>query len=281
MKKEVKGILIGFVIATLFFGTTNVFAATTQSITGVFGKVKLVVAGKAIDQETLLYNGTTYVPIRAAATALNKEVAYDDNTSTAYIDELGTNRTFQKQNTAPNQQNTTISEKAIEEERARIESVWANIKVDATLEGDVSHFATLEGFSGGVHSTYALKYENTQFDTAEAKKEAAAILNAESDELAAIRDDLEKNLKNGTLTNNKNLYVIYEEYINVLDNMTGIFAHKANMIAGDDPNTVQTSSEMISAYWSNIEQSMQKLKAEGKKLGIPLGESFTSRFGVK
>lgn len=90
MRKFITGLLVGLILAS----TVSVFADSTQTISAVFGKVKLMVDGKAIDRETLLYNGTTYVPLRAAGEALGKEVTYDNNTSTAYLDPPGTGRTF-------------------------------------------------------------------------------------------------------------------------------------------------------------------------------------------
>lgn len=81
MKKYIAGIITG----TIITGTVAVFGATEQNITAVFNKIKLYVDGKEIKEETLLYNGTTYVPIRAAAEALGKEVNYNAETYTAYI----------------------------------------------------------------------------------------------------------------------------------------------------------------------------------------------------
>lgn len=82
-----KKFLAGFMSGILIMSSTLVFAETTQTIQAIFGRVKLVVDGKAVDKETLLYNGTTYVPLRAAAEALGKEVNYDVATQTAYIGE--------------------------------------------------------------------------------------------------------------------------------------------------------------------------------------------------
>lgn len=82
MKKFVAGFLC---CAILMSGMTVFAEGVTKTIDAVFGQVKLVVDGKAVDKETLLYDGTTYVPLRAAAEALGKEVSYDDASNTAYI----------------------------------------------------------------------------------------------------------------------------------------------------------------------------------------------------
>lgn len=81
MKKLIAGIMTGIIITT----TATAFASTEQTIKAIFGKVKLFVDGTPIQQETLLYNGTTYVPLRSAAEALGKNVNYDAETNSAYI----------------------------------------------------------------------------------------------------------------------------------------------------------------------------------------------------
>jgi len=81
VKKFLAGILCGAMLASCI----AVFAETTQTIEAIFGRVKLVVDGKAVAEETLLYNDRTYVPLRAAAEMLGKQVSYDDETQTAYI----------------------------------------------------------------------------------------------------------------------------------------------------------------------------------------------------
>ncbi len=52
-------------------------AANSRTIDVIFGKIKLIVNGNAVNEDTLLYNGTTYLPIRAIGTALNADVSYD------------------------------------------------------------------------------------------------------------------------------------------------------------------------------------------------------------
>lgn len=81
MKKFMSGMLVGLLIST----SCIAYAYSEQTINAIFGKVKLVVEGKQVDKETLLYNGTTYVPLRAAGEVLGKSVSYDAETYTAYI----------------------------------------------------------------------------------------------------------------------------------------------------------------------------------------------------
>lgn len=118
MKKQFLSFVTGFVIASILLTSTLAFAETRQLIEAVFGSVKLVVDGKPVPQETLLYNGTTYVPIRAAAEALNKEVTFDEKTKTAYIKEKSsttnaTTATTKPIAVTPKPQTTEIDQKSI------------------------------------------------------------------------------------------------------------------------------------------------------------------------
>ena len=61
--------------------------STAQTIDVTFDDIKVFVNGEKIDKETLLFNGTTYMPIRAVAEAIGLNVDYDDETKSAYISE--------------------------------------------------------------------------------------------------------------------------------------------------------------------------------------------------
>lgn len=92
-KNNFKLAAIGFIAMAIIMTTGSVFAdGTNKTIDAVFGLVKLVVNGKQIEKETLLYDGRTYIPLRDAAETLGMEVAWDEKISTAYIDGVGTDR---------------------------------------------------------------------------------------------------------------------------------------------------------------------------------------------
>ena len=81
MKKLLAGIFIGILLMT----TIAAFGETRERIDVIFGRVKLVVDGVPINEETLTYNNTTYVPLRAAAEALGANVEWDGETNTAIL----------------------------------------------------------------------------------------------------------------------------------------------------------------------------------------------------
>ncbi len=85
MKKHFLSFILGCTVTAILTTSTITYAETMKTIDAIFGKIKLVVDGQQMDKETLLYEGTTYIPLRAAAEAFGKEVDYDHLTETAYI----------------------------------------------------------------------------------------------------------------------------------------------------------------------------------------------------
>ncbi|WP_219835815.1 stalk domain-containing protein [Paenibacillus sp. R14(2021)] len=57
--------------------------------------IKLIVNGKLSSVETKLINGTTYIPIRAAATLLDVDVKYDASSRTVTLSSAGTLQNLQ------------------------------------------------------------------------------------------------------------------------------------------------------------------------------------------
>jgi len=93
MKKRIQGIIIGFLTATLLSGITVWAATGSQSISVTYRNIKLYVDGALITPkdvsgnivEPFIYNGTTYLPVRAVGEALGKQVDWDGDTSSVYV----------------------------------------------------------------------------------------------------------------------------------------------------------------------------------------------------
>lgn len=85
MKKRVQGLIAGVIIGATVAGT-GAFAYTNY-IEAVYNDIKIVVDGKKVspDSEPFISEGTTYLPVRAVAEALDKPVYWDGETSTVYI----------------------------------------------------------------------------------------------------------------------------------------------------------------------------------------------------
>lgn len=92
MKKELKGFVVGFAVCTIL--SSVVFAKPIeQTITAVYDSIKIYVDGVRIEPkdangnvvEPFTYNGTTYLPVRAIANAIGKDVEWDSNTNSVYL----------------------------------------------------------------------------------------------------------------------------------------------------------------------------------------------------
>ena len=87
MKKELRGFIIGVIITMMILGSVVFSESITQTIEVIFNSVNLEVNGKKVEADNILYNGTTYVPLRAVAEILGKEVGWNQETRTASIND--------------------------------------------------------------------------------------------------------------------------------------------------------------------------------------------------
>jgi len=78
--------LIGVLVGCLLMMTTPVLAdSMLQSIDVVLDNVQVQVNGEKLDINTILYNGSTYLPMRKIAEVIGKDVEWDNETMTANI----------------------------------------------------------------------------------------------------------------------------------------------------------------------------------------------------
>lgn len=106
MKRKLLGVLSIATVLTL--NAVPAFAETgTQNIPVTYNDIKIVVDGNTVPTSTepFIYNGTTYLPVRAIGEALGKDVSWDGNTNTVYI---GTTTNTDTQPSAPVSQNEVI-----------------------------------------------------------------------------------------------------------------------------------------------------------------------------
>ncbi|WP_282941564.1 DL-endopeptidase inhibitor IseA family protein [Paenibacillus sp. RC67] len=94
-KDKLKGFLIGTAAASMVLLSASAFAApVTKTITAAYSNIKLYVNGQQIIPkdtdgavvEPFIYEGTTYLPVRAVAQALNQQVKWDQAAQSVYID---------------------------------------------------------------------------------------------------------------------------------------------------------------------------------------------------
>jgi len=101
-KEKAKGLITGVIIGSILTGGIAVFATQGNATIDVFyNNIKLIVDGILVNPtdaggntvEPFIYNGTTYLPVRAIGNALGKNVSWDGDTSTVYLGETAGNTT--------------------------------------------------------------------------------------------------------------------------------------------------------------------------------------------
>lgn len=102
--QRLKDMVCGAVIASMVLcsGTVAFAKVANMDIPVSFSNIKIIVDGKQLStsKEPFTYNGTTYLPVRAVAEAVGKDVTWDGTTKTVYLGE-------KPQNTAPTTSNQT------------------------------------------------------------------------------------------------------------------------------------------------------------------------------
>ena len=96
MKKTLKGYVLGFLSAIVLVSGVTYAANTTTLYDVIANGVKIVVDGQKINPtdangnkvEPIIYNGTTYLPVRAVASALGKAVYWDGPNYTVYLGDM-------------------------------------------------------------------------------------------------------------------------------------------------------------------------------------------------
>lgn len=93
MFKRLQGVLIGFLAGAILTSGIVFAEEISKTINAVYMNVKLVVDGVQIEPkdangnyvEPFIYNGTTYLPVRAVGAAFGKDVSWDGGTATVYV----------------------------------------------------------------------------------------------------------------------------------------------------------------------------------------------------
>lgn len=89
LNKSLRSVLTTALVAALLVGVAvgAGVSMTSKNVDIYFRNIKMVVDGVEVDTpaEPFIYNGSTYLPVRAVGEALGKEVNWDGDTSTVYI----------------------------------------------------------------------------------------------------------------------------------------------------------------------------------------------------
>ena len=93
MKNTLKGYVIGVLTTIMLIGCVTYAASNTKTIEALYNNIKIYVDGVKIDPkdangnavEPFIYNGTTYLPVRAVSEAIGKTVTWDGSTQSVYL----------------------------------------------------------------------------------------------------------------------------------------------------------------------------------------------------
>lgn len=93
MKKRLQGMITGVVIGSIIAGGTVYAKSGTESIQVMYDNIKIFMDGEEVTPkdgngqsvEPFIYNGTTYLPVRAVSNAIGKEVSWDGVEKVIYL----------------------------------------------------------------------------------------------------------------------------------------------------------------------------------------------------
>lgn len=85
--KRLQGFIMGFLVCAIL-GTTITYADDIyQNISVMIGSMNISINGRQVELDNLLYDGRTYVPLRAYSELMGKVVGYDGATSQITVDD--------------------------------------------------------------------------------------------------------------------------------------------------------------------------------------------------
>jgi len=92
-KLQIKGFIAGMLVMVLLSSITVLAAVRTETISVTFHDIRIVLDGNVVTPkdaqghvvEPFIWEGTTYLPLRAVADALGLNVTWDGNTYTIYL----------------------------------------------------------------------------------------------------------------------------------------------------------------------------------------------------
>ncbi len=120
MKKRLQGFVAGVLCCVLLAGIGVLAKNTTETIQAIYRDIKIYVDGVKIEPkdangntvEPFIYNGTTYLPVRAVGEAINKQVSWDGNTNSVYLGDIPKTNTTSTVSPNPNNYDKTAEEVA-------------------------------------------------------------------------------------------------------------------------------------------------------------------------
>ncbi len=92
-----KGYIAGLLTAVLLFSVPAVAESVYTTIEVLKNQVRILINGEEKDIDSFVYNGRTYVPLRAYSELLGKNVEYEDKTKTVTVQDLELSQIMSKE----------------------------------------------------------------------------------------------------------------------------------------------------------------------------------------
>ena len=155
MKKKLQGFVVGILVGAAIFGSVAMAANTTTLYNVLAQGVKIVVDGKELHPtdaggnkvEPIIYNGTTYLPVRAVGNAVGKAVYWDGPNYTVYLGDMGGKLQYP---TTRIEDMVSINDKVFKTDELKdnygnhyssaISNEWLNYNMEYLLNMKYSHF---------------------------------------------------------------------------------------------------------------------------------------------
>lgn len=170
MKKRLQGFAAGVAATLMLMGVFAVADEVYESISVIYNDIKIEIDGESFIAtnvngeivEPFIYEGTTYLPVRAIATAFDKDVAWDEETYTVSLTSKKTDET-QTGETDGKEENTLFkAEQFAGVWYANISGMLADLGVPETIMKDYDIYATYEFREDG---TYSITMDEKEIDT--------------------------------------------------------------------------------------------------------------------
>ena len=165
-KKRLRIPVIGLVCCMLL--CTAAFAVSNRTITVSYGGISIYlngekqvakdVNGKVV--EPLIYEGTTYVPVRAVSEWLGKTVTWQGDTNSVYINDSAfsdtVDSTVQQNNSASVILDATWGAPGSMIDNYGVD--WSKIDTSMCISGQDYHFYSQEGINSGISTSASSRY---------------------------------------------------------------------------------------------------------------------------
>lgn len=178
---------------TLILSTLTFANSTKKTIEVLFNTVKLTVNGQKVEADTIAFNGTTYVPLRAIGEMLDKEVGWDQETQTASIDDKVAKKEAEK---------PAVSDKETLAQKNAVRKAQDYLVVLAFSKSGLIRQLEYDGFSKE-DSQYAVSTIDVNW-----KEQAYRKGQAYLDIMAFSRDKLIKQLEHDGFTKEEAIYAL-------------------------------------------------------------------------